>query len=352
MNTKPTTALPLSSWSFVQEYLKPILPLLELDGTSEVMVNSWDTIFYEHRGLISKSDLSFPNEQAVDRAIHMIATATGQSCDPINHPIVDARLADGSRVCATLFPVAHPSSNICIRIFPKTSLTADHLLNGGSFNQPMLDYLRRAVAVRCNMLVSGSTSSGKTTLLNILSSFIPDDHRVITVEDTQELNLTCPNWVSLVCPNKPQDDRDAQTINMPTLIKTALRQNPDRIIVGEIRDAAAADALLQAINTGHNGCASTLHANSPRDALFRLQNFIGSTGFPIDYVQSQVRGNLHVLIQAEKVPGVGRLITSITELLDGTIQELFSFDYHTRTHIQHPVDKTLVNTLSTRYNIN
>lgn len=324
-----------SSADLVNLYLSPVRQYFEDPLVTEIMINTYDQIFVERQGLIERVDAQFDNEEAVQILIHMIATNTGQSADALNHPIIDARLPDGSRVCGVLNPWSAAGSSLSIRLFPKTVLTAEDLLRTGSFTDEMLEFLRLAIQSRANVLVSGSTGSGKTTLLNVLTSFIPSHERVVTVEDTEELNVGVTNSVRLVSANRKKDTQDAQDTSMPSFIKTALRQNPDRIIVGEMRDKDAADAFLQAINTGHNGCASTLHANSCNDALIRLQNFLGASGLPVAYVESQVRSNLHLLIQAEKVPGVGRLISSITEVRETKTLELWGYDYLVRRHIKN-----------------
>lgn len=346
-----TDVMSTSSASLVEMYLAPVFEYFSDPQVTEIMVNSFDQIYIERRGQIEKVDATFKNEEAVQTLIHMIATNTGQSSDPLNHPIVDARLPDGSRVCGVLKPWSAGGSSLSIRIFPKSVLTANDLRQGGSFTDEMFEFLKLAVKARSNILVSGSTGSGKTTLLNVLSSFIPEDERVVTVEDTEELKIGVPNCVQLVSANRKKDEGDAQDTSMPAFIKTALRQNPDRIIVGEIRDMNAASAFLQAINTGHNGCASTLHANSCFDALLRLQNFLGATGLEVSYVESQVRSNLHLLIQAEKVPNVGRVIVSITEVRGNETFELWGFDYVQGVHTKNPdsFEGSLVLGLAKRY---
>ena len=340
-----------SSSELVWHYLKPVAQFFTEPGVTEIMINAYDQVYIERRGVIEKVHDRFESEDAVRTLIEMIATHSDQSVDPLNHPVVDARLPDGSRVCGVLTPWSAGGSSLCIRLFPKSVLTADDLRSGGSFTDEMYDYLKLAVRVRSNILVSGSTGSGKTTLLNVLSSFIPNEERVVTVEDTEELKLDVPNCVQLVSANRKKGSDDAQDTSMPAFIKTALRKNPDRIVVGEIRDMNAASAFLQAINTGHNGCASTLHANSCVDGLLRLQNFLGATGLPVDYVESQVRSNLHLLIQAEKVPNVGRVIVSITEVRGQDTFEMWGFDYLSGKHKKNPdcFAESLVMNLAKRY---
>jgi len=322
-----------NSWQLVNEYLKPIAHLLEEPGVTEIMVNRWDSVFIEKHGMLEKTDITFNDEDHVATAITMMGTASGQSVDSLNHPVVNARLPDGSRVCGTLAPTAANGSDIAIRVFPKQVFTDKELVARGSLNEAMRDYLRMAVLARCNLLVSGSTGSGKTTLLNVLGSFIPDTDGVVTVEDTQELKLGVASWRPYVASNRRQDDQSARQVTMPYLIEMALRKNPDRIVVGEMRDSQAVDAFLQAINTGHNGCLSTLHANNPVDAIERLKGLIATEGRPAAYVDSLVRSNLQIIVQVEKVPLVGRLISSITEVNRESITELWHYDFANKRHV-------------------
>lgn len=320
-----------SSWDLVHEYLKPIAHLFEMEGVSEIMVNGAGAVFIERRGEKQRVPATFPSEAHLATTIQQIANATGQACDKQHHPVVDARLEDGSRVCGVLSSVSPKGHTLTIRLFPKRRLQAQDLLSMGSLNQDMLDFLQAAVEAKRNILLSGSTGSGKTTFLNMLTGFIPETERIITVEDTEEIVVDVPNRVSLIAPNAR---REAQThpLTLGFLIRTTLRMNPDRIVVGEIRDAEAAGAFLQAINTGHNGCASTIHANHPEDALIRLQNLLGSVGLPIEFVASQVRGNIHLVIQLAKVPGRGRIVVAMAEMEDGRLRPRWTYDPHTHSH--------------------
>ncbi|MDR4483985.1 MAG: ATPase, T2SS/T4P/T4SS family [Nitrospirales bacterium] len=322
-----------SSWDLVHEYLKPIAHLFEMEGVSEIMVNGAGTVFIERRGEKQRVPATFPSEAHLATTIQQIANATGQSCDKHHHPVVDARLEDGSRVCGVLSSVSPKGHTLTIRLFPKRRLQAKDLLDMGSLNQDMLDFLQAAVEAKRNILLSGSTGSGKTTFLNMLTGFIPDTERIITVEDTEELVVDVPNRVSLIAPNTRRDAQ-AQPLSLGFLIRTTLRMNPDRIVVGEIRDAEAAGAFLQAINTGHNGCASTIHANHPEDALIRLQNLLGSVGLPIEFVASQVRSNIHVVIQLGKVPGRGRLVLTVAEMDHGHLRTLWDYDRVSHAHVR------------------
>lgn len=345
MNTTPTATEPVTdlkgdpltetqvhrvqddTWSLVNFYLSPVQPFFERPGVSEICINRYDEVFVETFGQMEKVDVQFADETILATAIKQIANALGQVADPVTHPILDARLGDGSRVCAVLFPTAPRGSCITIRVFPKERLTVDDLLQKGSFSSDMLEFFRVATLSRANMLVSGGTGSGKTTLLNVLSSFIPKEDRVLTVEDTKELQIEVDNMVALEAPQRRLPE-GAQDVDMSFLINTTLRMKPTRILVGEIRKASAADAFLKAINTGHSGTCSTIHANSPIDALVRIQTLIAGEGaLPFDVVKQQVRGNLNVVVQAESTPRHGKRVVEIAEMRDGQMYPLWQWNY-------------------------
>lgn len=333
------------AWQIANYYLKPIKEFLSEDAISEIMVNRFDEIYVERAGEIVLTQARFKDEQSLKQAIVQVANALGQVADPLSHPILDARLQDGSRICAVLEPTSVRGSALSIRVFPKTRFTANDLVKRGALSAQMLDYMRVAVLTYSNMLVSGGTSSGKTTLLNALSSLIPRDDRVITAEDTNELHLDLPQIVSLEAPHTLRPHEDAQKIDLTFLIKTTLRLKPTRLIVGEIRDASAATAFLQAINTGHSGCSSTIHANSATNALIRMQTLVagGEAGLPYDVVRDQVCDNLHVLVHAERTPKHGRRIVQIAELKDNHPRVVFEFDFRKGAHV---VDEDALRTSS------
>ncbi len=331
MNAPPVT----SHWALVEEYLKPIRPLFEREGVTEIMINGPHQIFIEERGEKRQVEMAFPSEKHLETTIMQIANATGQSCDAQNNPIVDARLPDGSRVCGVLSSIAPQGSSLTIRLFPNRALTTVDLLQLGSVTQDMLDFLNLAVQLKRNLLLSGSTGSGKTTFLNILTGFIAADERIVTVEDTEEIRITGTNHVSLIAPHTRRD-RHAQAVSLGLLIKTTLRMNPDRIIVGEIRDAEAAAAFLQAINTGHNGCASTIHANHPEDAMIRLQTLLSAVGMPLAFVEKQVRANIHLLVHVGKVPSKGRVVLALAEVVNETVHVLWRYDHGRQQHVREP----------------
>lgn len=326
-------------YSLVNEYLKPILPLFKIKGISEIMVNNHENIFIEVNGKLKKTDCSFKDENAVAVLIEQIATATGQSCDPINHPIVDAKLNDGSRVCAILNTVSSIGSALSIRVFTSNSLSFDDLQAFGSLNEAMVVFLKKAVLHKQNILVSGSTGSGKTTFLNLLSNFILPHERVISVEDTQELKIDTVNWIPLISPNRKTNVIDCQNISLGSLIKTALRLNPDRLVVGEIRDFAAASAFINAVNTGHDGCFSTIHANDPNDAVIRMESLMSENGLPLDFCKLQVLNNINLIVQLKKIYDYGRVITHISIIEDHKIINLWSFDLNNKMHIYNNLNQ-------------
>lgn len=322
------------SWDLVEYYLRPIKELFNTDGVTEISVNRYDQIYIEKNGRSElANDYKFPDEAYVSTMVSQIANALGQAVDKTTHPILDARLQDGTRVCAPLHPVSVRGTSISFRLFPKKKLTAKDLINFGSFTEEMLEFLRLATICHYNILVSGGTGSGKTTLLNTVSEFIPSEDRVITVEDTQELRITTPNQVNLEAPNRRHKE-GSQHVDMALLIKTCLRMNPTRIVVGEIRDASAATAFLHAINTGHTSC-STIHANSSADALERIQTLVAGHGdLPFQVVKAQVRSNLNLIVHAEKTPLHGRKLTSIAEIQDDKVVPIYRFSYNQGKHVR------------------
>jgi pilus assembly protein CpaF len=328
-------------WDLVEHYLSPIRHLFDLPGVTEVEVNRFDRIFIEQHGQTKPvAGAAFEDEDQVALLIHQIANALGQAVDKDSHPILDARLLDGTRVCGALYPVSTHGSSLSFRIFPKEQITAGELVQRGSLTCEMLDFLKLSVICRANILVSGGTGSGKTTLLNVLSQFIAPADRVVTVEDTRELRITGENHVSLEAPTR-RKQADAQTVDLSFLIKTTLRLNPTRVLVGEIRDGHAATAFLHAVNTGHNA-SSTIHANGPEDALTRVQTLVAGQGsLPFDVVKAQVRANLNLLIHAEKTPNHGRRIVSITEIQDGRCVQLWRWSYRQGLHVREPANSGL-----------
>jgi pilus assembly protein CpaF len=322
------------AWSLVGYYLEPIKHLFAMDGITEICVNRFDEIFIERSGEMMKvSDAAFADETQVSTLVNQIANALGQAVDKDTHPVLDARLADGTRVCAVLYPVATKGTCITFRIFPKEKITAEFLIEKGSLTTEMINFLKMAVLCRCNILVSGGTGSGKTTLLNVILGFIDGKDRVLSVEDTRELQIETENHIPLEAPTR-RKKKDYQQIDLAFLIKTSLRKNPTRIIVGEIRDSKAAVAFLHAINTGHSAC-TTIHANGPEDALSRIQTLVAGKGdIPFEVVKAQVRANINLIVHIENTPNHGRRIVSIAEMQNTSLVELWRWSYSQAAHIK------------------
>lgn len=319
-------------WDLVDHYLSPIKALFKTEGVTEICVNRFDEIYIEQHGRFKPvENITFPDETYVATMVNQIANALGQTVNKDTHPILDARLKDGTRVCAVLYPISTRGTSLCFRVFPKKKLSADDLLEYGTLTGEMLEYVNAAMVCHYNILISGGPGSGKTTLLNILSGYISEDDRVLTVEDTQELRIQPSNRVNFEAPVR-RFNENAQNVDMALLIKTCLRKAPTRIIVGETRDAGAATAFLQAINTGITACG-TIHANGPKDALERIQTLVAGHGdLPFEVVKAQVRSNLNLIVHAEKTPANGRKITSIAEIQGGKIVELYRWSYKNGRH--------------------
>ncbi|HKR76470.1 MAG TPA: ATPase, T2SS/T4P/T4SS family [Rhodanobacter sp.] len=308
--------------------LGPLEDLLADDSVTEVMVNCSSDIYIERAGRIEKSAVIFTSDKAVLAAIERIVAPLGRRIDE-SSPMVDARLSDGSRVNAVIPPVALRGPSLSIRKFSKRKLSGDDLLQFGSINEPMLEFLQVAVRERKNIVVTGGTGSGKTTLLNILSNFIPDEERIVTIEDAAELKLSQPNLVSLEA--RPANLEGKGLITIRDLVRNALRMRPDRIVVGECRGGEALD-MLQAMNTGHEGSLTTAHANSPRDALSRLEVMVlmSSMDLPMTVVREQISSAIDLIIHQRRFPCGSRKITHVSEITgieSGTIQtqDLFVF---------------------------
>jgi pilus assembly protein CpaF len=308
--------------------LGPLEDLMDDDSVTEVMVNRADQIFIERSGQIVESPVVFSSDAAVLAVIERIVAPLGRRIDE-SSPMVDARLKDGSRVNAVIPPVALRGPSISIRKFSKKKLGGEDLLNFGSLNEDMLKFLIVAVRERRNIVVTGGTGSGKTTLLNILSNFIPDHERIVTIEDAAELKLNQPNLVGME--SRPANLEGKGLIVIRDLVRNALRMRPDRIVVGECRGGEALD-MLQAMNTGHEGSMTTAHANSPRDALSRLEVMVlmSSVDLPMVVVREQISSAIDLIIHQRRYPCGSRKITHISEITgieSGTIQtqDIFTF---------------------------
>lgn len=291
----------------------PLELLLQDPSVSEIMVNCATEIFVEQNGTIQKSPLTFTDDNAVLAVIDRIITPLGRRIDH-SSPMVDARLPDGSRVNAIIPPLAIKGPCITIRKFPAKRLEIDDLIDFGSMDQAMAEFFKVAVSEGKNILVSGGTGTGKTTLLNVLSNLIPMHERVITIEDAAELKLNQPDLVSLE--SKPANTEGTGAIHIRDLVKNALRMRPNRIVVGECRGAEALD-MLQAMNTGHDGSLTTLHANTPRDALSRLEVMVMMAGMdiPVQAIREQMCSAVHVIVQQTRFPCGSRKITHVSEVV-------------------------------------
>ncbi len=287
-------------------------PLLDDPEISEVMVNGPNLVYIEKNGKLIKTNITFENDQAVIRVIEKIILPLGRRIDA-DSPTVDARLPDGSRVNAVIPPVAIDGPTITVRKFQKEKLSIEQLIEFGSLTRSMADFIRVCVIARLNIIVSGGTGSGKTTLLNVLSSFIPEDERIVTIEDAAELRLQQEHVVRLETKTPNSEGRGAVTIR--DLVRNSLRMRPDRIIVGEVRGGEALD-MLQAMNTGHDGSLTTLHANTPRDTISRLETMCLMAGMelPVKVIREQIASAVDLIIQQSRLKDGSRRVTSITEI--------------------------------------
>ena len=310
----------------------PLEPLLRDPEITEIMVNRADAIFVERGGRLYQTDLRFSDEEHLRRAIDRIVSRVGRRVDEAS-PMVDARLPDGSRVNAVLPPIALDGCSLTIRKFSKDPFTVKDLVTMGTLTRPSAEVLDACVRGRLNILISGGTGSGKTTTLNVMSGFIPDDERIITVEDAAELQLSQPHVLRLE--SRPSNVEGQGQVTIRDLVRNSLRMRPDRIIVGEVRDAAALD-MLQAMNTGHDGSLSTVHANSPRDALSRIETMVLMAGMdlPVRVIREQIVSAIQLVVQQARMRDGSRHIIQISEItgLEGDtvlMQDLFTFDYNT-----------------------
>ncbi len=306
----------------------PIERLLRDETVTEVMVNRSDLVYVERKGKMIETDVHFVNNGHIERVINKIIKPLGRVANREN-PLVDARLPDGSRVNAVVAPCAIDGPNITIRKFSKTPFTIKDLINFGSLNDDMAEFLRACVVSKLNIVVSGGTGSGKTTLLNVLSSFIPDGDRIVTIEDAAELNLLQRHVVRLET-KKPTRRGDSE-VSIRDLVVNSLRMRPERIVVGECRAGEALD-MLQAMNTGHDGSLTTVHANSPRDTISRLETLVLMAGMdlPLQVVRKQIVSAIDLIVQQERLRDGSRKVTAITELtgMEGetpVMQDIFRF---------------------------
>jgi pilus assembly protein CpaF len=321
----------LTTIADLNAYYRDFAPLDELladDRVSEIMVNGIDQVYKEVNGKLVDSGIKFADKDALVRVIQKLGENAGRRIDSAQ-PMMDARMQDGSRVNAVLAPVSVDGPSLTIRKFARSPLTAEDLLKVGTYSEAAMGFLQAAVASRLNIVVTGGTSSGKTTLLNILSGFIPDDERIVTIEDTAELQLRQRHVVKLEARIIPQPGE--AKVEIRDLVINALRMRPDRIVVGECRGGETMD-MLQAMNTGHDGGLTTLHANSPRDTLTRLETMALMSGMemPLLSVRRQIASAIHLIVQMARLRDGSRRVVKIEEVIgmEGevvTMQEVFGF---------------------------
>jgi pilus assembly protein CpaF len=310
--------------------LGPLEPFVRDPDVSEIMVNGWDTIYVERAGKLYWTGTKFHDEEQLRRTIDKIVGKVGRRVDEAS-PYVDARLPDGSRVNAIIPPLAIDGPTLTIRKFSADPFGADDLIEFGTMTSSVSQFLEACVRGRINILVSGGTGAGKTSTLNVLSSFIPDDERIITIEDAAELRLQQPHVIRLE--SRPPNIEGRGQVAIRDLVRNSLRMRPDRIVVGEVRDAAALD-MLQAMNTGHDGSISTIHSNSPRDSLSRLETITLMAGMDLSprSIREQVASAIQLIVHQQRLKDGSRRFTHVTEIegMEGdiiTLQDIFLFDF-------------------------
>ena len=309
--------------------LGPLEPLLKDPTISDILVNKHDTIYIERRGKIERTNVTFKDDEHLMRVIERIVSSVGRRIDE-SSPMVDARLQDGSRVNAIIPPLAIDGPVVSIRRFGSDPLKMAMLIEHKALTKDIADMLQMVVHARLNILISGGTGAGKTTLLNALSAFIPENERIVTIEDSAELQLQQPHTVRLE--TRPPNIEGRGEVTQRDLVRNALRMRPDRIVIGEVRGGEAID-MLQAMNTGHDGSLTTIHANTPRDALSRLETMIQMTGMRLSdrAMRQQVASAINLVVQVARMSDGSRRLTSISEItgMEGetiTMQEIFQYE--------------------------
>lgn len=308
--------------------LGPLMPLLDSQDISEIMVNGPYSIYVERKGKIELSPVKFKNDEHVLNVVQRIVTSVGRRIDE-SSPMVDARLADGSRVNIIIPPLALTGPTITIRKFSKNPITVSDLVKYNSVSPKMMSFLEACVKGRLNIIVSGGTGSGKTTLLSILSGYIPDNERIVTIEDAAELQLRQKHIVTLE--SRPANVEGAGAVTIRDLVRNSLRMRPDRIVVGEVRSGETLD-MLQAMNTGHDGSLTTAHANTPRDLVSRLETMVLMSGMeiPVKAIREQISSAIDLIVHQARLKDGSRKITNITEVvgMEGdtiTLQDIYTF---------------------------
>ena len=309
--------------------LGPLEPLLKDPTISDILVNKHDTIYIERRGKIERTNVTFKDDEHLMRVIERIVSSIGRRIDE-SSPMVDARLQDGSRVNAIIPPLAIDGPIVSIRRFGADPLKMSSLIDNKALTKDIADMLQMVVTARLNVLISGGTGAGKTTLLNALSAYIPENERIVTIEDSAELQLQQPHVVRLE--TRPPNIEGRGEVTQRDLVRNSLRMRPDRIVIGEVRGGEAID-MLQAMNTGHDGSLTTIHANTPRDALARLETMIQMTGMRLSdrAMRQQVASAINLVVQVARLSDGSRRVTSISEItgMEGetiTMQEIFQYE--------------------------
>lgn len=333
---RPEYNIPRSDRALVKEELfddilgyGPIQCLVDSDDYTEIMVNGYDRVYVEENGKLILTDIQFRDNAHLMQIIDRIVSRVGRRVDE-SSPMCDARLLDGSRVNVIIPPLSLVGPILTIRKFSKTPITAENLVAWHSCSKRMLDFLEAAVKGKLNIIVSGGTGSGKTTLLNVLSSYIPSDERIITIEDSAEVQLKQEHVITLE--SRPANMEGKGRISIRDLVVNALRMRPDRIIVGEVRSEETLD-MLQAMNTGHDGSLTTIHANSPRDSISRIETMVMMSGseLPSKAIRDQVASAINIIVQQARLKDGSRKVTSISEIvgMEGDVirmQEIFTYD--------------------------
>jgi pilus assembly protein CpaF len=309
--------------------LGPLEPLLQDQTVNDILVNTYNAVYVERRGVLEKTAVVFQDNRHLMHVIDKIVSAVGRRVDE-SSPMVDARLKDGSRINVVIPPLAVDGPILSIRKFGSTPLIADDLLRNKALTQPMLDILKGAVQARLNIIVSGGTGAGKTTLLNVLSGFISERERIITIEDSAELQMKQQHVVRLEC--RPPNVEGKGAVRQRELVMNALRMRPDRIVLGEVRGEECLD-MLQAMNTGHDGSVTTIHANTPRDAVARMETMamMSSVHLPEKAIRAQIASAVHLIVQIARMSDGSRRVTHITELTGAfsdviSMQDIFVFE--------------------------
>jgi pilus assembly protein CpaF len=309
--------------------LGPLEPLLQDPTVNDILVNTYNSVYVERRGVLEKTAIVFVDDRHLMHVIDKIVSAVGRRVDE-SSPMVDARLKDGSRVNVIIPPLAVDGPILSIRKFGAKPLTAEDLLRGKALTEPMLEMLKGAVQARLNIIVSGGTGAGKTTLLNVLSGFIDERERIVTIEDSAELQVKHAHVVRLEC--RPPNVEGKGAVRQRELVMNALRMRPDRIVLGEVRGEECLD-MLQAMNTGHDGSLTTVHANTPRDALSRMETMamMGTVNLPEKAIRAQIASAVHLIVQIARMSDGSRRVTHITELTGAfsdviSMQDIFLFE--------------------------